>query len=1005
MDREQRRFTNVLIAFLQSIWFMEQNYREHQNEITAAPGTCEWLLRHDHFQTWLHKHTGLLWLLGGPGVGKSTLMKYAVQRSRQASENAAVVAAFFIHGRGNEMQHSPLGLYRSVLHQILPHFPHHLAQLATIFEDYEKAKGAYGKAWTWSEAELRKFFADVILKASSERQVILFVDALDEMRVGKETGSAYQERVQSLIEELKHLVHSSGDGIKALKICVSCRYYPVLFDDNGVSIPVERGNEEDINTLVRDHQALNALNQADRELLEDSITKRAKGVFQWVSIVLMKVTHFRKKGRSVKAIEKEISKVPSTLQGLYESIILAGDEEDRKQTLKLFHWTMSAIRPLSLPEIRDCLAIDGEDNCTSYADLTESDNFHDINDMQAVVHDLSKGLIRAQTLERFRGHDPVFGEDFTRYVASEDASTIGFYTEPNSTFKRDGQLATVQFVHQSVLDYLQDGGIRKLAGSIDGLAATSADIQISRSCIKYLHLEEIRPCSPPDFAKYPLAEYSNYYWTFHVMQAEEQGLDQKDLLNHFNWRDDKSGLPKSFILAKANVVMNDPVLMTKDKLEPFFRDLASVARPIAEKNEQFNHALECWDFCSDRSLTNILRQAILHNPPHTTLVNLCSAAGIRSALQEMRNLQPGLYEEERGGDVLFYALLGGHEQIIQDVIKVLCAHHVAPQSKSNTTEYSSLGLATLMGRQDLILAFLDAGAKVDHLHMNQRQERFSALYLAASKGQTSIVRQLLNAHADVRLWSLRHTPERVEEVTALHVAAENGHMEVVRLLLEHEQIDANSNGSRLVDVKNSLNETALHAVLEIVKANDDRTSGWSNVPSEEQAQKDLQGYWQSPGGKERRTRAKPWARPNSVQNRLRDSQFFQKHGVDWSPMAKEASMLELLLQFGAQPMLPNSRGITPMELSLRFVHSVDTTKVLLKWKDRHGRTALMRQALACTDEWQSLKVLQLVRLALRMHQNLSAQDNSGNSLFSIAMDLGFTELMDTLSAARRVNLA
>lgn len=101
-----------------------------EDEIRAAEVTCAWLLMHESYRIWLNKSSGLLWIPGPLGAGKSTLVRYALQNLRNTVDGKEIIAAFFIHGRGSELQKSPLGLYRSLLHQVLPSFPEHLNRLS-----------------------------------------------------------------------------------------------------------------------------------------------------------------------------------------------------------------------------------------------------------------------------------------------------------------------------------------------------------------------------------------------------------------------------------------------------------------------------------------------------------------------------------------------------------------------------------------------------------------------------------------------------------------------------------------------------------------------------------------------------------------------------------------------------------------------------------------------------------------------------------------------------------
>lgn len=103
---------------LRSLSYLEQDWREQQDEIKAAEGTCNCILEHGKFHSWMNETPSLLWIMGPPGAGKSTLMRFVVENKRARAIEKETIAVFFVHGRGSEIQKSPLGLYRSLLHQI-----------------------------------------------------------------------------------------------------------------------------------------------------------------------------------------------------------------------------------------------------------------------------------------------------------------------------------------------------------------------------------------------------------------------------------------------------------------------------------------------------------------------------------------------------------------------------------------------------------------------------------------------------------------------------------------------------------------------------------------------------------------------------------------------------------------------------------------------------------------------------------------------------------------------
>jgi ankyrin repeat protein len=84
---------------------------------TAHAKTCQWLFARGEYKTWrdpraLRVHNGFFWIKGKPGAGKSTLMKSALRYGEKAHED--VMISFFFNARGEELQRSLEGMYRSL---------------------------------------------------------------------------------------------------------------------------------------------------------------------------------------------------------------------------------------------------------------------------------------------------------------------------------------------------------------------------------------------------------------------------------------------------------------------------------------------------------------------------------------------------------------------------------------------------------------------------------------------------------------------------------------------------------------------------------------------------------------------------------------------------------------------------------------------------------------------------------------------------------------------------
>ena len=137
----------------------------HNNIKTAAAQTCKWLLGHDMYKQWLSQDQGFLWLMGNPGAGKSTLLNFARKHYvTQETGKLRVIASFFFHGRGSEIQKSSFGLFSSLLHQILSKVPSLLSDLTLIYQQKTVSIGKHRKNWEWYEAELRECFVNALPK-------------------------------------------------------------------------------------------------------------------------------------------------------------------------------------------------------------------------------------------------------------------------------------------------------------------------------------------------------------------------------------------------------------------------------------------------------------------------------------------------------------------------------------------------------------------------------------------------------------------------------------------------------------------------------------------------------------------------------------------------------------------------------------------------------------------------------------------------------------------------
>ncbi|OIW26426.1 hypothetical protein CONLIGDRAFT_472512 [Coniochaeta ligniaria NRRL 30616] len=114
--------------------------------------------------SWLRNGTGIYWISGKPGSGKSTLMKFLFGDPRTTgllrnwkSTSRQIIANFFFHHRGGILQKSFHGLLQSLLSQIMESEPSLLGLAANTLEakfQEELKAGAYGDL----HSDVRSFF-------------------------------------------------------------------------------------------------------------------------------------------------------------------------------------------------------------------------------------------------------------------------------------------------------------------------------------------------------------------------------------------------------------------------------------------------------------------------------------------------------------------------------------------------------------------------------------------------------------------------------------------------------------------------------------------------------------------------------------------------------------------------------------------------------------------------------------------------------------------------------
>ena len=300
-----------------------------------------------------------------------------------------------------------------------------------------------------------------------------------------------------------------------MAICFSCRHYPLIALENGLEVCVEDVNGPDINSYIK--TSIDArISRADVACqICNEIAAKALGNFQWGVLVVRLILEQYRNGSSLAVLKMKISQLPSELVGLYRELLGSIHEEDLPQSLLLFQWILFSLKPLTSSELRFALVMDQETSYISFSEYQSSGLFSSTEgELKRKIIALSKGLINVSEL---------------RVVDAYNGATSRY----------------VQFIHQSVKDFLLEGGLQMLDKGHLKDAIARGHFCLSRSCIRYLTMEDVRHWvrhrgrenflyQDPDIVL-PLLKYAAQFWHLHSGEVEKRDPVLADLVSMV-WR-------------------------------------------------------------------------------------------------------------------------------------------------------------------------------------------------------------------------------------------------------------------------------------------------------------------------------------------------------------------------------------------------------------------------------------------------------------------------------------
>jgi ankyrin repeat protein len=488
-----------LDEFLEFLYFDQIDAR-HDNIKKAHAKTCKWLTGNPEYKAWLDpsrlsEHHGFLWIKGKPGSGKSTLMKFALAQLKRTYKNRTILN-FFFNARGEELEKSTKGLYRSLLLQLLEQCPELQSTVGKLIKPRSFTVSNEGDRRSQWGIELLKTAFEQAIEAIGHRSVTCVIDALDECD---------ESEVRDMVSFFEDLGELPAAQAGQFSICLSSRRYPHITISHGVELVLDglEGHVQDITNYIQSMLKIGTNKRA--AAIREKLQEKASGVFMWVVLVVDILNREYDKGK-VHSLQQTLDKLPADLNQLFLDIINR-DSHGKEELLLCIQWILFARKPLKPGELYYAI-LSGSNDLDSLSPC--EDGSPSLEDMSRFILDCSKGL-------------------------AETTKT---------------KAATVQFIHESVRDFLvKEDGLVSIWPSLSKEFEGKSHDELKKCCRSYLSsvsndtLEAILLTDDSSrnkereiaLAAFPFLDYAVRNVLYHTDKAEEFNVCQKEFMASFPW--------------------------------------------------------------------------------------------------------------------------------------------------------------------------------------------------------------------------------------------------------------------------------------------------------------------------------------------------------------------------------------------------------------------------------------------------------------------------------------
>ncbi|KAF6800134.1 ankyrin repeat protein [Colletotrichum sojae] len=315
-------------------------------------GTCTWVTESKAYRTWLNSACQGLWILGGPGMGKSMMSIFLTQHLEASvrTQHTGTVIYFFYDNRDFH-KNNAAAVLRGLIWQLARLRPqlvrHGLAEL--------RSRGGRPETLHGVDA-LWRIFCEMV-DDSKSGQVYCVIDGLDECVEGG---------VNPIIELLSK--KDPSPNFKPIILSRPLQDVPTTVLKSLVRLRLDPDSADqisaDLKTFIQERVA--ELSEAKRypsslrQLVEETFAKKSESTFLWVGFAARELRTV-----PINDVERYLASLPSGLSGIYDRIFKNIHPNHVQRVQQVLLLAVIAYRPLDLEEVASMLNIRPSETLTS----------------------------------------------------------------------------------------------------------------------------------------------------------------------------------------------------------------------------------------------------------------------------------------------------------------------------------------------------------------------------------------------------------------------------------------------------------------------------------------------------------------------------------------------------------------------------------------------------------------------------------------------------------------